>query len=64
MCMCVYDTKIIKILQTEYFTFAPIKYTNSAVSSVVYFVPLKSRITIRLNPNASHCVVKNLILFK
>jgi len=58
------DTKIIKILQTKYFTFAPIKYTNSAVSSVVYFVPFKSRIAVRLNPDAGHRVIENLILFK
>lgn len=56
---------IIKVLlKREHFTFAPIKYTDSAVSSIVYLVPFKSRIAVRLNPDASHRIVENLILFK
>lgn len=45
-------------------TFSTIEYTYSSVSSIKYFISFQGRIGVCLDPNASHGVVKNFVLFE
>ena len=45
-------------------TFSTVEHADTAFTAVMDLVPSKDWVTLRLDPNTRHRIIKNLVLFK
>lgn len=45
-------------------TFASIEDADSSLPAIKYFVPTQSWVTVSLDPDSRHCIVKDLVLLE
>ena len=45
-------------------TFSTVEHADTSFTAVMDLVPSENWITLSLDPNTSHCIIKNLVLFK